>query len=345
MTRVLIDIVHPAHVHFYRHMITALEEAGDDVLVVARQKDVTVRLLEEFGIDHRAITSHSGGGRAGQALELLKRDLGLARIARRFRPDLILTRNPAGVHVARLTRTIGVFDTDDGRAAGLHFRAAAPFASMITTPACLPEDYGRRHRRYPSYKALAYLHPDLFRPDPSVRSELGVGDEPFSIVRFVAMDASHDRHERGLEMDTKRELLRRLSQHGHVFVTSEGTIASEFEHLRFAVPPTRIHDALAFASLYVGDSQTMAAEAALLGTPSLRASSFTGRLAYLDELEHRYGLVQSFRPEASDDFLSAVDSTLAGDDAAQREEGRARMLSENVNLTDWYLELIRELTA
>jgi predicted glycosyltransferase len=33
--------------------------------------------------------------------------------------------------------------------------------------------------------------------------------------------------------------------------------------------------------LYIGDSQTMAAEAAVLGIPSIRFNSFVGKLVYL----------------------------------------------------------------
>ncbi len=39
--KLLIDIVHPAHVHFYRPLINELEEQGAEVAVVSRTKDVT----------------------------------------------------------------------------------------------------------------------------------------------------------------------------------------------------------------------------------------------------------------------------------------------------------------
>ena len=42
---------------------------------------------------------------------------------------------------------------------------------------------------------------------------------------------------------------------------------------------------MAFASLYIGDSQTMAAEAGVVGTPFVRLNDFVGRLSYLHELE------------------------------------------------------------
>lgn len=47
---------------------------------------------------------------------------------------------------------------------------------------------------------------------------------------------------------------------------------------------------MAFASLYIGDSQTMAAEAGILGVPFVRFNDFVGRIGYLRELEDKYEL-------------------------------------------------------
>ncbi|MBK7853743.1 MAG: hypothetical protein IPJ79_01455 [Bacteroidetes bacterium] len=50
-----------------------------------------------------------------------------------------------------------------------------------------------------------------------------------------------------------------------------------------------------FAHMYIGDSQTMAAEAAVLGTPSIRYNDFVGEISYLEELEHLYQLTFGFK--------------------------------------------------
>ncbi|HEV7524341.1 MAG TPA: hypothetical protein VGP92_05210 [Acidimicrobiia bacterium] len=346
--RVLFDIVHPAHVHFFKYLYADLVAEGHETLVIAREKDVTLSLLDEYEIPYTSVGKSGRKGRAGQARELIARDLTLFRAARKFRPDLVLTRNPAGVQVARLLRgATGVFDTDDGRAAGIHFRAAAPFAHVITTPDCMPEDYGAKHRRYASYKALAYLHPARFTPDPKIRGVLGVGDEPYAIVRFVEMVASHDRDESGMGFDHKRRVIEQLAARGRVFVSCEGPMPDEFAELRFSVPPHLMHDALAQAWICVGDSQTMAAEAALLGVPALRCSSFVGRLAYLDELEEKYSLIESFRPLDAPRLIERLDDFRPDDAALARtwSTRRAAMLADKVELTSWYREMLAELVG
>ena len=238
-----------------------------------------------------------------------------------------------------------MFDSDDGSVVGLHFRLAAPFARVITTPACLREDYGTKHRRYPGYKALAYLHPDVFAPDPAIRRDLGLGtDEPYFLVRFVAMTAAHDHGEIGLGVEAKADLVDYLAEHGTVFVSAESGLTAGMRAHSLPTRPHMMHDVLAGARLYVGDSQTMAAEAALLGVPAFRASTWSRRLDYLDELEDRYSLLRSYRPADVEELRSAVAEELRHPDQS-RSERRAQMLADSVNVASWYVNLMDELRA
>ena len=175
---VLFDIVHPAHVHFFKYIIRGLQKAGHKTLIVARDKDVTRALLNHYGFDYVSVGRSCKKTRFSQLKELLFRDWVIWKIARDSKVSVILTRNPAGVQAARLTGAKGIFDTDDGLAAGIHFRAAAPFANIITTPDCLEENFGRKHITYPGYKQSAYLHPDHFKSNPSGFEKIGLVSDP-----------------------------------------------------------------------------------------------------------------------------------------------------------------------
>ncbi|MDF3065696.1 MAG: hypothetical protein K0R38_1297 [Polyangiaceae bacterium] len=336
--KVLFDVVHPAHVHFFKHVIRSLQERGHATRIVAREKDVTTTLLDRLGFPYETVGQSGKKSYFAQAAELLTRDYALARIARDFRPDVIATRNPAGAQAGRLLGIPAVFDTDNGATAGIHFWSAAPFAHVITTPACLPESYGHKHVKYPGYKQTAYLHPNHFTPDPSVLPALGVSPgERFFLVRLVDMVASHDGGESGFTPDAKRTLLSRLRQHGRVFITHEGLFPKELEELRFPLPPDKLHDALAFADLLIGDSATMAAEAAVLGTPNLHLSTWAGRLALLGEIEQRYGLMYQYKTTQLPELMSQLEIWLA--EAKLREslaEGHRRLLAENVDVAEWF---------
>jgi uncharacterized protein len=346
--RVLFDIVHPAHVHFYKHLYRRLMAEGNECLVLARDKEVTHALLEAEQIPYETYGRPSAG-RAGQAAELLGRDRALWRMARGLKPDIVLCRNPAGVQVARLTRSIGVFDTDDGSSAGIHYKLAKPFAHVITTPSCLTEDFGPKHRPYPGYKALAFVHPNHFTPDETAaRAALGVGtDDPYAIVRLTAMYASHDLGEQGLDLANARTLVAMLRERGRVFVSTETETPAEFAEFQIRIPAERMLDVLAFASVIVGDSGSMAGEAGALGTPNVFYGSFAGRREYLTDLEVRYQLGYKFRPEQAAEMIATVD-TLTADPVEERarwQDRRAKMLAECVDVSDWYYELVNELVS
>ena len=73
--KILIDINHPAHVHFFRIPISMLSSLGHDVLITSRNKEVAVPLLDELKIDHTVLSSQkSGGGLIGLGQELLPQE-------------------------------------------------------------------------------------------------------------------------------------------------------------------------------------------------------------------------------------------------------------------------------
>ena len=343
--RVLFDIVHPAHVHFFKHMIRGLDKLGHQTAIIARDKDVTLNLLDLYNFDYETVGFSGAKNRFRQLQELVLRDATIIRLAMKFKPDIILTRNPAGVQAARLIGAFGIFDTDDGRAAGIHFKAAAPFAHVITTPDSLTEDYGKKHVKYPGYKQTAYLHPDHFSPNPEVLDMLGVKKgEIFFIVRFVDMVASHDTNESGLSLTVKSEIIKRLKVHGRVFISSEGQLPDKWADMRFPVPPHLMHDAMAYANLIIGDSQTMAAEAAVLGTPSLRVSTFSGRLGYLNELENRYGITMSYHPNDARLLLEKLDELLHDSEKLKTmKKMHERMIKDKCNVADWFINYLTKI--
>jgi hypothetical protein len=111
--------------------------------------------------------------------------------------------------------------------------------------------------------------------------------------------------------------------------------------MKIKIPPHMLHDALAYATLCVGDSQTMAAEAAMLGTPSLRVSTFSGRISYLNELEHRYGLTFGFQPIEIDGFFAKLNEILQESNYSKHiKAARDRLIREKCNVAQWYIDFL-----
>lgn len=339
--RLLFDVLHPAHVHFFRHLAEVTRDAGGEVLFTAREKDVTLELLRAYGLPHKVL-SRIGGGFTGLARELATRTARLVQEVRAFRPTLMLgIMGPVIAPVGRLTRVPSwvFYDTETAK---LTNRYVYRLCDRLYVPEAYRGATSRRTIRYPGYHELAYLHPSRFQVDPSIREEAGLGaDEPFAVVRIVSWEASHDLSDTGFTDPVA--FVEWLSQRIRVVVSGERGVPAPLRRFALQTPPDRIHHLLAEADLYIGEGATMAAEAAELGTPAVFVH--TARLGYMLELEERFGLLWNTPSQAR---AQGIASELLDDLAATRERFaslRERMLRERIDVGAWMVEQVAAFAA
>jgi predicted glycosyltransferase len=344
--RFLFDILHPAHFHLFKNVIVALRQGGHEVEIIARQKDCIPELLEESGFAYHLIPRKKEG-LVVLGWESIKAAAMAVRMTLRKRIDFMVGVSISMGPAARLTGSISLlFEDDDAKVVPVFAKLGYPIAHYVVTPRCLAfEDHGRKHLTYPGYHELAYLHPNHFTPNPDILRELGVKEgEKYFLIRLVSLIAHHDIGETGLTTEQAKIILRRLAEHGRVFISAEKTVDADLQKYLLPVPVQKIFDVLAFADLLVGDSQTMAAEAAVLGTPSIRCNTFKGRLSYLQELEDKYDLTKAFLPGEFDELLGQIDQWLAlGDLKEQWRQKRQVMLDDCVDLTQWIFDLFEKI--
>ena len=332
----------PAHVHLYKHTIERLEDAGHEVLVLGRDYGCTEALLEYYDLPYR-IYGACDTTKSSLFRELPGQYYTIAKLARAYDPDWIFGIGSYAAHAGALTRTpvTVVLDTEP---TSLDHLLSRPFTSTFLTPEAFRKDLGANHYRFRGFKESAYLHPDTFEGDPSVRSALGVSpEEPYAIVRFNAWGSHHDIGEGGFTRSQRRQLLSRLAEDVTVFVSDEGGTADldGLDVEPFSLHPARIHDALAEADLLVADTQTMVTEAALLATPAIRSNSFVGEsdMGNFLELEANDLL---YNCETFEDVLSQVNDLLERDSLQETWESRRNEYVEDmVNLTELLTDLAR----
>ena len=346
--RILYDINHPAHVHYARPLLAAFAEQGHLCRVTARDKDVTVALLQQAGIEH-TVLSRPGRGRLGQLRELLVREARFLSVAARFRPDLIMGTT---VHAGRVGALVGarslVLNEDDLSVVPLFCRLAYPLATAVATPDCLAhERHGRRHLTYASYQKLLYLHPNRFAPDPRVRAAMGVPEGVgYGLVRLSALEAHHDAGVRGISARLVEDVERLAAARGlRLFVSGERCLPEGLRRLQLGLPPERMHDALALAEFFVGDSQSMTVEAAVLGTPAFQINDLFGRITVVRQLAG-YGLCRGYRPGQETGLLADLGEQLAGADRRRpHDERRQRMLGDKIDPVPWMVETALRIGA
>ena len=340
--RILVDISHPAHVHFFRNAIGEFRNRGHEVQIASRKKDITIELLDELGFGHRPLsTDAKSKSMVAFGREMLVHCGRLFLMAVRFKPDVLMQIGgpfiaPVGLVLRR--PAVVFYDTEFAPTN----RFTYPIATAVCTPECYEGSAGKHHIRYPGYHELAYLHPNWFTPDAGVLEEHGISrDEKIFVIRFVGWTAHHDYGEEGFRNETKSGLVHELARLGRVLITSEAPLPPDLEPYRSPIPFSQIHHVMAFATLLAGESATMASEAAVLGTPAFFIST-TGR-GYTNEQEARYGLVYNFKPDQQAACHEAILEMARRPLAELREEyGRKRekLLGERVDTTRWMVEYI-----
>jgi len=270
--KIIIDIGHPAHVHYFRNLIKIMESRGHKFIITAREKEFTHHLLNQYGI--KFINRGKGStSTAGKILYLLKGDYILLNAGLKFKPDLMLSFGSS--YAAHASKLLGVphIAFDDTEHAKLEHLLYVPFTKVILTPDSFKKNFGKKQIRFKGSMDIAYLHPDFFKPDTGYLEKINLMDKRYFLLRFVNWSASHDLGQSGFSSNGKRELIGLLMQYGDVIISSEGKLPDEYKNLRYQGDPLHIHTILKYADLFISESGSMATEAAILGTPSVMVNS------------------------------------------------------------------------
>jgi uncharacterized protein len=338
--RILIDVLHPAHVHFFRNFHAEMRARGHELFITARVKECSTELLDRYGLPYRTVSRQRSG--LGLARELIQRTYRLIQVVAEFRPDVLTgIMGPSIVLAGRLCRAPAVVFYDTEFATQTNW-FTYPLADSVCTPDCYRGRVRGRHFTYPGYHELAYLHPKRFSPDPAKLAAFGLRPgEAYSIVRFVALRAVHDVSERGLTNTQRHDLVDALARHGRVLISSEGPLTEALEPLRLCGPVEDIHHIIAHAQVLVGESATMASEAAVLGVPAVYIA--TTRRGYTDDEEQRYGLVRYFPNGRFEEALRVVGEFFSNEPPrVWAARARARLLAEKIDVTQWMVDYFHE---
>jgi hypothetical protein len=334
--RILIDILHPAHVHFYRNFYDVMSRRGHELTITARDKDRSVDLLEQYDLPYEQISVQKSGG-VGLVTEMTQRTRALMAVMDRFDPDVMTgIMGPSIALAGKIKKVPAVvfYDTEFARQTNWF---VYPLAHSVVTPDCYQGKVRGTHRRYAGYHELAYLHPNRFQADPAKLAAFGIAPgEQYSIVRFVSWQAVHDRRETGFTAAQKRDLVATLARHGRVLISSEAPLPDDLAPLEVKGPVEDIHHLLAHAQMIVGESATMSSEAAVLGVPAVMIAT-TGR-GYTDDEERRYGLVRHFTDDQYDRAVSTVEKILANSPRELGQLARERLLEDKIDVTQWMVD-------
>jgi predicted glycosyltransferase len=323
--------------------MTELRARGHDVVVTARDKDVAVDLLETFEIEHTVLSTQRQGS-VNLARELASRTYKLTRFANARDVDAMIgLMGPSIAPASRLLR-IPSFVLYDTEIASRTNTWVYPMATEVITPDCYTGPVRGTHVTYKGYHELAYLHPARFTPDPSRIGAFGLERErPYVLIRLPSFASSHDSKESSTSSQAWMSWIRSVSQSHQVVISSERELAPDLEPYRLTGPTADIHHVTTFADVVIGESATMAAEAAVLGTPAILIGA-TSR-GYIDDIERRYGLIRYFEPHQFDEAIGAARRTLDQRSDSRFAEAHDRLVRDHIDVTSWLTDHLVAATA
>jgi len=349
---ILIQLSHPAHFHLYKNVAQNFMRDGHKVFILIKTKDILEDLLKQSGLPYYNILKEAHRkSKFGMLWDMLVRDWRILRFVKKHKIDLLTGSTVEVAQVGWLTRKYRVnTGEDDMNVVPLFPKMAGPFMGTILSPrVCNNYSLEPYSVKYESYHELAYLHPNHFQADKKIVEKYFSADTPFFILRFSSLNAYHDAGIQGINTEIAQHLIDILKPHGRIYITSERELEPQFEPYRIKINTLDMHHVMAFSTLYIGDSQTMAAEAAVLGVPFVRFNDFVGRIGYLNELEDVYQLgygIKASEGGAADKMYKVVDELISMPNLKEEWEiRRQKMLSEKIDYAQfltWFIETYPE---
>jgi uncharacterized protein len=338
--RIVVDINHPAHVHYFKYFIQEMRKKGHEVLLTASEKDIIFSLLENYHLEY-VNAGNYGNSQLQKLINIPIIDFRYYTLVKTFKPDILMGAGSIRAAHASFLLNRPCINFEDTEHSNEQIRLYMPFVKVVCTPSCFGQDLGKKQVRFDGYLELASLHPNRFTPNPAVLNDLGLTpDDVFIIVRFVSWRASHDVGQHGIR--DKLGFVKALERYGRILITSEGALPEELQPYRIRVSPDKLHDLLYYATLYIGEGATTASECAVLGTHAIYVNTLG--LGYIAEESAKYDLVSDFSSRVFTDKTVLAEATRLLENKNLKNEGRvksARIVREKCDVTAfmiWFVE-------
>lgn len=346
-SKVLFFFVHPSKFYLFRETIRRLKQAGVDVEIAIVAKDVLEDLIKSEGWEY---TNLIPGGRRSSRLKGLWGAayfsmLTLSKLWQHTRGknySLFLTDDLLTI-IGRLKKVPSLLFVDDDYDV---VKEALPLyitANTVVAPHCtrLGQFVSKKFGYY-GYHELAYLTPQTFTPDREKIRQFHKDDSKYYLLRLVSLTATHDRGKQGISDQVINRLLPLLERHGKVYISSERPLPEELEKYRIRIAPRDIAHALYYAEMFIGDSQTMTSEAAILGTPALRFNDFVGRISSMEEKETKYQITFGFKTDQFEQLYTKAEELLKTPNLKEVwQQRRERLLRDCEDVNDVIMRAIQ----
>jgi uncharacterized protein len=342
---ILFFFIHPSKYHLFRNTINTLIKLGHNVEVLNISKDILDELVCQENWQHKNIFPE---GRKIKWLprkvvapfNLLRTLFRLNKYIHGRRYDLFITDDILTITGKIKNVPVILFQDDDIKAVPESFILLAT-TDYILAPEC--SDFGKYNSKkidIKGFKQSSYLHPNNFKIDWEIIHKHIPQNRKYVLIRLVSLMATHDVGKKGLSNEDVLYLINKIELKYFVFITSERKLPEGLERYRLKDCTADMIHILGGAEMLITDSQTMSAEAALLGTPYIRFNDFVGRINYLEELENKYHLGFGIKTSNKDSLFEKIDELMLFENIREKWlVKRDYMISETIDLEKYMIWL------
>lgn len=337
---ILIDIGHPAHVHYFKNVISQLKKDGHFIKIVAREKEITFDLLNAYKIP---FVSRGKGKNSiiGKFFYIFVATYKIWSIAKHHKIDYYLSfASPYNALASTFFRRPNIA-FDDTEHNIFNHKIYVPLSDAILTPSSFKKDFGVKQIRFHGTMDSAYLHPKYFS-EKNVEFNLRPQNEHKKqkvMLRFVSWNASHDINQNGFSNKDIYRLIQVLTPYADIYISSEKNLPADLKKYHININPADMHYYMQKVDLFIGESGSMATEAAYLGTHSIVLNSASNDFGVF----HWFSKFKTFY--IADDFEDVLNTALVllkrNDLFLVAKNEAIKIISQGINLTDfmvWFIE-------
>lgn len=267
--KIFIDINHPAHVHYFRNFIEIMKDKGHEFIVTNRDSKMINYLLDCYKIPHiirnKRISKLGMISTAWNLWNIIKK---IFIVSLKQKPDLYLGFANAPSAIIAKIRNKPCILLDDTEHNVLNHRLYLPGASIVLTPFYFTKNLGKKQFVFNAFVEQLYLHSNVYKENNDVLNQCNLKKGKYSLVRYIAYDAHHDKNVHPVSISEKIKFLNIVAQSNNIVLsTEEGANDLYPEKYKMKFAPEYIHDIEYGARYMLTEGGTMATECFLLGVP------------------------------------------------------------------------------
>ncbi len=268
--RILIDIVHPADINFYKNAIRILKERGNEIFITYMDRGKVEAILKkeykEFKVSLTKIGRHYSN-KYKKIFGMFERVSKLVKYM--YKKDFDVVTGFQGFYIAVAAKfykipSIVFYDDYEYK---LMFNLCKLFSTKFIIPKSIPVT-GKNVIKGFNFKELAYLHPNYFKPNKSALKKYKVESKKYVFIREIS-NISLNYYKDSYDLDS---IIKKIKKRDLKILLSleDKSLAKKYSKdcIILKEPVEGIYSLIYYSKFVISSGDTIPREAALLGVPA-----------------------------------------------------------------------------